>query len=414
MMKKDFNMDRTYLEKQKEKIKKVYENFENYVFENENSYAIIALSGGPDSIYLAEMLYNYLQKERGILKEDIPKYVLAVHINHMIRKEAKEDEKLAEEFCKSRNIPFVVYTENMERNAELAKESVETYSRNYRYNALLEESKKYLEVKSDISKISENEEENGNEKEISEEKVSILTAHTYDDNAETIFLRLMRGTSKKGLIGISKNTKLDNNIYLVRPILDIKKEELLDYLENYNISYAIDKTNFETEYTRNKVRNILFKEIEGYGFDIVRSLNNLSENILEEEKYLEHVIESTIKDSKITIANCKENDDITSVRYNNGVVIYDINRLMKFDKYIVKRVIVRTIEEMRYDSNNVSSVNIEDIYNLIENNINGKKIMPNKNIVVTIERKSDYVESKKITKSEKVVVFKRVSDNIIY
>ena len=66
MMKKDFNMDinmdRSYLEKEKEKNKKVYENFENYVFENENLYAIIALSGGPDSIYLAEMVYNYLLK----------------------------------------------------------------------------------------------------------------------------------------------------------------------------------------------------------------------------------------------------------------------------------------------------------------------------------------------------------------
>lgn len=395
MKKKDFRMDRSYIEKEKNNIKKVYDILEKNVFEDENSFAIIALSGGPDSIYLAEITYNYLLNERKVLKENIPNYMIAVHVNHMIRREAKDDEILAKEFCKSRNIPFVVYSENMEKEAEIAKESVETYSRNYRYNTFKKEAEKYLKEK-EKNNLNIN------------PKVSILTAHTYDDNAETIFLRLMRGTSKKGLEGISKSTKISDNIYLVRPILNIKKENLIEYLKNNDIKYAVDKTNFETEYTRNKVRNILFKEIKNYGFDITRSLNSLSENIKEEEKYIEKEIEKAIIECEIKL----KKDDLEKKKDGKldykKIKIYDIDKLINYDKYIVKRVIVKTIEDMWYGSNNVTSINIEDIYMLIKNNINGKKLYPNKNILVEIEKKGKYQKDEKLSSSQKVVSFKKI------
>lgn len=395
MKKKDFRMDRAYIEKEKNNIKKIYDILEKNVFENENSFAIIALSGGPDSIYLAEMTYNYLLNEINVLKENIPNYMMAVHVNHMIRREAKSDEILAKEFCKLRNIPFVVYSENMEREAEIAKESVETYSRNYRYDIFKKEAEKYLKGK-EKNNLNIN------------PKVSILTAHTYDDNAETIFLRLMRGTSKKGLEGIAKNTKISDNIYLVRPILNIKKENLIEYLKNNDIKYAVDKTNFETEYTRNKVRNILFKEIKDYGFDITRSLNSLSENIKEEEKYLEKELEKVISECEIELEkDYLEKKNEGKLDYKK-IKIYDIDKLINYDKYIVKRVIVKTIEDMWYGSNNVTSINIEDIYMLIKNNINGKKLYPNKNILVEIERKEKYQKEEKLSNSQKVVSFKKI------
>lgn len=395
MKKKDFRMVRAYIEKEKNNIKKIYDILEKNVFENENSFAIIALSGGPDSIYLAEMTYNYLLNEINVLKENIPNYMMAVHVNHMIRREAKSDEILAKEFCKLRNIPFVVYSENMEREAEIAKESVETYSRNYRYDIFKKEAEKYLKGK-EKNNLNIN------------PKVSILTAHTYDDNAETIFLRLMRGTSKKGLEGIAKNTKISDNIYLVRPILNIKKENLIEYLKNNDIKYAVDKTNFETEYTRNKVRNILFKEIKDYGFDITRSLNSLSENIKEEEKYLEKELEKVISECEIELEkDYLEKKNEGKLDYKK-IKIYDIDKLINYDKYIVKRVIVKTIEDMWYGSNNVTSINIEDIYMLIKNNINGKKLYPNKNILVEIERKEKYQKEEKLSNSQKVVSFKKI------
>lgn len=388
-------MDRAYIEKEKNNIKKIYDILEKNVFEDENSFAIIAISGGPDSIYLAEIAYNYLLNEKKVLKENIPNYMIAVHVNHMIRREAKDDEILVKEFCKSRNIPFVVYIENMEKEAEIAKESVETYSRNYRYDAFKREAEKYLKEK---EKVNSN----------INPKVSILTAHTYDDNAETIFLRLMRGTSKKGLEGIAKSTKISDNIYLVRPILNIKKEDLVEYLKNNDIKYAVDKTNFETEYTRNKVRNILFKEIKNYGFDITRSLNSLSENIKEEEKYIEKEIEKAIIECEIKL----EKDDLEKkkdlkLEYKK-IKIYDIDKLINYDKYIVKRIIAKTIEDMWYDSNNITSINIEDIYILIKNNINGKKLYPNKNILVEIERKEKYKKGEREKNSKKVVSFKKI------
>ena len=395
MKKKDFRMVRAYIEKEKNNIKKIYDILEKNVFENENSFAIIALSGGPDSIYLAEMTYNYLLNEINVLKENIPNYMMAVHVNHMIRREAKSDEILAKEFCKLRNIPFVVYSENMEREAEIAKESVETYSRNYRYDIFKKEAEKYLKGK-EKNNLNIN------------PKVSILTAHTYDDNAETIFLRLMRGTSKKGLEGIAKNTKISDNIYLVRPILNIKKENLIEYLKNNDIKYAVDKTNFETEYTRNKVRNILFKEIKDYGFDITRSLNSLSENIKEEEKYLEKELEKVISECEIELEkDYLEKKNEGKLDYKK-IKIYDIDKLINYDKYIIKRIIAKTIEDMWYGSNNVTSINIGGIYMLIKNNINGKKLYPNKNILVEIERKEKYQKEEKLSNSQKVVSFKKI------
>ncbi|MBR3791393.1 MAG: tRNA(Ile)-lysidine synthetase, partial [Clostridia bacterium] len=84
------------------------------------------------------------------------------------------------------------------------------------------------------------------------------TAHNKNDSAESIMLHLTRGCGLDGMCGIP----VIRDGYIIRPIIDLKKREIEEYCENNGLSYVVDKTNFETDYTRNKIRLNLIPMIE--------------------------------------------------------------------------------------------------------------------------------------------------------
>ena len=181
-----------------------------------------ALSGGADSVCLLL-----------ILKELSDKYSFtldALHINHCIRgKESDRDEEFCRNLCKKYDIPLTVIRTDVPAAAAESKKSLEETARDIRYQAF--------------------------EKHAGE-KGKIATAHTVSDNAETVILNMARGTGLKGLCGIPP---VRDNI--IRPLIDVTRQQIEDYLKSMNQGFVTDSTNLSDDYTRNRIRHKIIPEL---------------------------------------------------------------------------------------------------------------------------------------------------------
>lgn len=288
----------------------------------ENDKIIVGFSGGPDSVFLTEMLFK--------LKEKINFSISLVHLNHMFRGEdADADENFCIDYAKKNNVEVFSRRINIIEIAEKEKKTFEEVGRNERY-------KLYNEV---LEKISAN---------------KIATAHNKDDLVETFLFRLIRGTSLEGLTGIK-----NKHFNIVRPILDIYKEEILKYLNENKIEYRIDKTNFENKYTRNSIRLDLIPFIEKrYNpkfkdkiFNLIQELNKnnlenrktfknlvnednkiILENFLKEDLYTqEKFLVKFLNEKKISV-NRNKISEIIQILYKNGSKEIDLDSKYKFVK----------------------------------------------------------------------------------
>ena len=226
---------------------------------------IVATSGGPDSMCLLNIL-----TENGY-------DIVCAHVNHNLREESKEEAKMVENYCKKNNIIFE-YTEIKEY-----KGNIENYAREERYKFFEKLINKYN------SKY-------------------LLTAHHGDDLVETILMRLSRGTDISGLKGFTKIT--DRKKYKIyRPLIIVTKEDILKYLNNKKLKYAIDKTNEEDTYTRNRFRKYILKPLKKENKNIHKNFIKLSNQVEEYEKH--------IKNEKKKIINNIYNENIINLRELN-------------------------------------------------------------------------------------------------
>lgn len=181
---------------------------------------IAALSGGADSVFLLLRLLDFCGRE----------HVAAAHMNHMIRgAEADRDETFCRALCERLGVPFFVRREDVPALAAASGESVETAARRARY-AFLDETRAAL--------IAEG-----------RENVLIATAHTADDNLETVLFHLLRGSGTHGLSGIPPR----RGVY-IRPLLGLSGKAIRETLRTENVAFVEDSTNGDVQYTRNYLR----------------------------------------------------------------------------------------------------------------------------------------------------------------
>jgi tRNA(Ile)-lysidine synthase len=185
---------------------------------SEEDKILVAFSGGPDSVFLLSFLNKFKRK--------FNINIGAFHLNHNLRgKEADLDEQFCREMCLSLQIPFFCASENIRQIAKTGRLSLEEAGRVTRYKKL--------------------------EEAASREKYNkIATAHNSNDNTETVLLNLVKGTGLRGIAGIPV---VRGNI--IRPILILTKEEILDYLAKHKISCRFDASNLSDDYERNFLRN---------------------------------------------------------------------------------------------------------------------------------------------------------------
>lgn len=231
-----------------EKVRRYIEQW--HMLESEDC-VIVGVSGGADSLCLLFVLLE-LQKE-------IPFRIIACHVNHGLRgEEADADEAYVKQICAEYNIPCVSCCENVELIAKKRKQSTEEAGREVR-RAFFE--KVLLE--------------HGGTK--------IALAHHKNDNVETFFLNLARGSGLKGLCGIHP---VKGNV--IRPLLCVERSEIEAYLKEKNIGYCEDKTNASDAYTRNRIRNHVIPYMEKeVNTQVVSHIDETTEYLRQVQDFLE-------------------------------------------------------------------------------------------------------------------------------
>ena len=243
---------------------------------------LLAVSGGLDSICLA----HYFIENRDALGIE---WLGIAHVHHGLREgTADRDAKFVEEFAKSHDVPFFLKRLDGEalKNAE---GSLEENARDARYKALAEialdpilslRSRTALPLQDDRGRFPL---EGGNDKDPSaspqdDDKGTIVTAHHAGDQAETMLMRLKRGTTLAGLRGIQEtrvllddNISLDSSaspqndeslVYIYRPFLNVTRAELLDYARKNKLNWCEDESNADVKFARNKIRHEILPQLE--------------------------------------------------------------------------------------------------------------------------------------------------------
>ena len=322
---------------------KVLKTIYKYSLIENGDKLVLGVSGGPDSISMLNIL-NEIRKDNKI---NLNFEIVVAHINHMIRKEAKEDEEFVRRFCKEKNIEFYSKSIDVKKLANTNKIGTEEAGRNVRYeffNEVLEKTRA--------------------------NKIAI--AHNKNDNAETIIMNIIRGSGISGLKGIeAKREKC------IRPLIECGREEIEKYCEENRLNPRIDKTNFENEYTRNKIRNIVIPYVKKeFNPNIINTLERLSKLVKEEEEYIEKQVLSIY-------------DDIV-IEQKEKEIVLDLKKFNTQEKVIKSRLVIYTITELFGNSQGIEKIHIEDIIKLCSNNIGNKYLTPNKKIKILAKNHKIY------------------------
>lgn len=321
---------------------KVIKTIEKFDLIKNGEKIVVGVSGGPDSICLINILNEI--KKNGAIKFDL----VVCHINHMIREEAKNDENFVEDYCKKNDIPFFAKHAKVEEIAKIEKIGTEEAGRKIRYNFFNE-----ILEKTNASKIA--------------------TAHTKNDNAETVLMNIIRGSGLSGIKGI---TPIRENLY-IKPLIDISRKEVEEYCEENKLNPRHDKTNDENIYTRNKVRNILIPIIEKeFNPNIIETIDRLSDLAEKENEYLEEQTKLAFEKSII--------------RNEKNEIILNLRTFNKENEVIKARLILYTIKRLKGSNSGISKVHIDDIIKLCEKNIGNKYLTPNKSLKIFINKGKMY------------------------
>ena len=308
-------------------FEKVLSTINKHNLIDDGDKVVLGLSGGPDSVCLLHILYR--------LKEKMNIEVYAAHLNHQIRGiEAQQDALYISQICEDLGITSFVKSVNVPQYCKENGLSLEEGARKLRYEMFEE-----IKEKTKSNKIA--------------------IGHNLNDQAETVLMRIMRGTGLQGLKGIAYIR--DNEI--IRPILDIERSEIEQYCEKYELNPRIDKTNLESIYTRNKIRLELIPYMkDNFNPNIIETIVRMTSSLKSDGDYIELEANKMFKEVSIL----KED----SVEIN-------LNKYATLHNAIKVRVLRSGIKHILGDTNFVDQKHIDDVMELeCESKINKMLTLP--------------------------------------
>lgn len=257
---------------------------------------ILGLSGGADSVVLLHILK--------LLGYDC----LAAHCNfHLRGEESQRDQKFVEDLTLKWNIPLSVTHSDTRAIAKERAVSIEMAARDIRYQWFEQLREKF---RAD----------------------AIAVAHHRDDSVETLLLNLIRGTGIRGVTGIRPR-----NGFVVRPMLCLSRNEVLDFAEKEKIPYVTDSSNLQDEFTRNKIRLHLLPLLESINPSARESIGLTAKNLAEVEK----IYETAIREGREKVFNReRQSIDIEALRAfpSPESLLFEILREYRFGKEVVREV----------------------------------------------------------------------------
>jgi len=216
---------------------------------------VLGVSGGPDSLCLLDLCVKAGYR------------VIVGHMNHHLREEADEEEVKVINFCREFKIPCVVEQADIRDHASKNHMSIEESARKLRYRFLFKLAK-------------------------SHDAKAVLVAHNQDDQVETILMHLIRGSGMKGLRGMDYRflpNEWSEVIPVVRPLMHFSKAEILNYCAQNNLEPALDQSNQDTTFFRNKLRKELVPYLESFNLEIKQRLLDMANVLRFEDDYLQQM-----------------------------------------------------------------------------------------------------------------------------
>ncbi len=279
-----------------------------------NKSFVIAVSGGPDSLALTALAKAY--------SYDIKSKFYFVLVNHNLRKNSSIEANSVKRLLKRHQIKL-----NILNNKKKIEKNIQSEARTIRYNLISSFCKK--------NKIK-----------------TILTAHNLEDQVETFFIRLSRGSGLEGLSSMRQINRINGNIKLVRPLLDIKKIQLIKISKIIFGKFYKDPTNTDKKYLRTRIRNLRkILEKSGVSYDqIFKSIKNLSSSRDTLNLYFKKIYKDIV------------------IKQKNKILI-DFENLNNLNQEMKMRVFKRSIKDF---TNSYYSPRSKKIVNLIDQ-INAKK-----------------------------------------
>ena len=268
---------------------------------------IVACSGGPDSMALLSLVVR-LKKETGIK-------VIVAHINHNVREESESEKDFVYDYCVKNDLIF----EYMKID-DYSGDNFENEARDRRYSFFDSLASKY-------------------------NCRFVLTAHHGDDLMETILMRIVRGSSLSGYSGFSRVSERDG-YSILRPLIHMTKEEILEYDNNNGIDFVIDKTNFLDIHTRNRYRKYVLPVLKKEDVNVHDKFYKFGSLLSEYDSFIDKYVDGI--------------DDV----FVDGVL--NISNLFKLDRIIIFRFINRMFEY--YYGDNIYCINdrhAQLVYNLL-------------------------------------------------
>ncbi len=269
---------------------------------------IVGVSGGADSVCLLSVLWK--------LKDKWDINLICAHVNHMFRDTAVRDEEYVEALCNRLGICCRVKRENVQKISEREGISFEEAGRKVRYDF-------FRELKEEFG------------------AVGIAVAHNKDDCAETALFHLFRGSHIKGLGGIRPVTQ-----DIIRPLLNMQRNEIEEYLYANHIEWKNDETNASTEYTRNYIRHEILPAAEKICPGAKRRIAETAISLQETEDYLESQTLSA------WAKYCRKQD---------GGTFIDGKLLLREHPMMVSRLLYYVLEQESQTARDLTKVHIREI-----------------------------------------------------
>lgn len=292
--------------------KKVSEFIKEFHMIEPNDCVIAGVSGGADSVCLLFLLCS--------LREEMQFQLEVAHVNHKIRMEASVDEDFVRKLCQRLQVPFHLYSEDVQSYAQKKGISVEEAGREVRY-AFFEQC-------------------------LGERKGKIAVAHNCNDQAETVLFHMFRGADLSGIRGMKPVRN-----HIIRPLLSCTREEIEEYLNEIKEEYCIDQTNLSDHYNRNKIRHhILPYAEEEVTRGAVKHISRTAQKMGLLEDYLE---------------NQTENVKTQMVRISEKGKEVDIDELKELHPYIREKLIYALLCETAGRIKDIGEKHVQTVLGLL-------------------------------------------------
>ena len=315
-------------------IKKYIEKFQLF---QKGDRVLLGISGGLDSVALLETLY--------LLKDEYKLKLFVSHYDHKIRKNSYKDAIFVYKLCKEKQIPFFYTASSVPAYAKKEGLSLEMAGRELRYNLWYNLAKKYNFQK-------------------------IALAHHLDDLAEEIFMKLIKGTGKRGLVGIP----VKREDLIVRPFLFVTKGEIKKFALERGLTWKEDITNQDLRFLRNKIRHILIPFLENnFNKKIKESIKKTALLIAEEEELIEELAKKKLEEMKF---------------YLEGDLGLKLNKLKQIHPVLRRRIYFLAFKETNIPLFRITYSHLENLENLVTKKTKGPVYLPRNFLVY---RGPDYI-----------------------